>query len=907
MSQFCHLHAHSNFSFDGMASVADIVAHVKSLGQTALALTEHGHVSSWPTLARECAKAGIKPIFGIEANINYNNRIHHITLLAMDNTGIDSIYELVRRQRPPQGKLKASWVTLEDVLELNTGVICLSGCLASICARLPTYEEKLEHVRELHRAFGDRLYLETQAHTFGEQIEHNIVIRMLSNETGILPVLTRDCHYLNEDEVEIYYSAKSWGAEVGERHHYKMYYGPGDGTEEALRSVEIADRCNATLPLWQASGHLQLDPEPALEILRAYYRQAPIAYKQRLKMEIDVIKSFDCLGYFVLLHDIIGFGNTLGIEFGPGRGSAAGSLVAYVLGITKVDPIQHGLYFERFLNPGRKSLPDIDIDVQGDKREEFLLALADRYGKGNVAQVCTYLSNQAASAILAAARALGINQNEAYVYSKVIPDEAGKKWSLDRCFSEITEFQNMHPDWAALSLKLEGTIKAFGVHAAAIIVAEDVVNKMPCNNLPSAVLPVLMYDMNDLEKMGLIKFDLLGLKTLTMLSKIQKITGIPYAAALDDKQTYDMIASGDTFGCFQLESKGCQEVQRMVKVDSLNDISAILAIYRPGPLSNGYHETYANNKHNGYEHSVTSRYLSDTYGVMIYQEQTMTLVKELCKYTPQEADDLRKAIGKKLPQEMEKHKERMESCGHGELYETIKGCAAYQFNKSHSVAYAHLTYWNAYAKCHHPAAWAAAYLETYEDVGICHTYPSLFGPPSIKGINKCHIEQGIVHLPMSVIPGIGPKVVGALLEHAPFTSMEDMFLRVPARKLNIKHKAAIVSALGQVTTFAPLLGIVIGNDPITEKRGYYTNRGLGNTKDIKPKIPGYLYEAEKFVAKGSGKTWVRGTLIDELGSMEFLASEHLYETLLPFVKSSSIIVLSGQITNNTFWLRDLSL
>ena len=233
--------------------------------------------------------------------------------------------------------------------------------------------------------------------------------------------------------------------------------------------------------------------------------------------------------------------------------------------------------------------------------------------------------------------------------------------------------------------------------------------------------------------------------------------------------------------------------------------------------------------------------------------------------------------------------------------------AQYLFNKSHSLAYAHLTYYTAYYKCHFPAEFAAAYIEVYGDLTICHKYPTLFGPPTIHGIDKCHVTNGIVHLPLAVVPSIGPKVLEALLEHAPFLSLEDMFQRVPARKLNVKHKAAIVSALGQVTTFAPLLGIVIGNDPIADKRSYYTNRGLGNTRDIKAKVPGYLYEVTKFVAKGSGKTWLKGVLIDELGSLEFLASEHLFDALLPFVKTSSIIVLSGQENQGTFWARDVTL
>lgn len=912
MSVYVHLHAHSNYSADGLAAVSDIVNHVKGLGQTAVALTEHGHVSSWPELDRCCRKAGIKPIFGIEANIAYNNRIHHLTLLCMDNTGIENVYALVRRQQPPKGKLKANWVTLEDVLELSGGIICLSGCLASIVARLPTYEEKLEHIQLLQQHFGDRLYLEVQPHTFDEQVQHNAIIRQLATATGIPITLTHDAHYLTEEEVEVYFSSKSWGAEVGNRADYKMYYGAGDNSPEALMSVEVANRCTATLPKWVKTGHLHLDDTEASTTIALYREKAKEEYAARLDMELKVIHEFECWHYFILLHDIIKYGQSQGIIFGPGRGSAAGSLVAYVLGITDVDPIKYGLYFERFLNPGRKALPDIDVDIQGDKREAFLSLLAERYGRNNVAQVCTYLQNQAGSAILAAARCLGIDHHEAYKYSKIIPNDAGKKWSLDKCFEEIPEFANIPEEWATLARKLEGTIKGFGVHAAAIIVAEDIINTMPCNSLPSATLPVVMYDMADLEGMGLIKFDLLGLKTLTMLSKIQERVGQSYKANLADGNTYSLISSGNTFGVFQMESSGCQEVQKAIKPDSIDDISAILALYRPGPLSNGYDKEYAHNKHNGYKKDNITSLLSDTYGIMIYQEQTMRLATELCRYTPAEADNLRKAIGKKLPEEMERHKIRMMRFGRGALYEKIKGCAAYQFNKSHSVAYAHITYYNAYAKTHHIHEWAAAYLETYEDLGIVHQHPQLFAPPCLQGINKCHIsvaDDGTkrVHLPMTCIPSLGPTTIAVLLEHAPYHNLEDMFARVPKAKFNVRHREAVVAALNNSSTLAPILGVVLGTDPIISKRKYYTNKGLGNTKNVKFKVPGYLVDISKFVAKKSGRVWCKGVLVDELGKLEFMADESFYEAALPFVKTSAIVTLDTNMTNGTCWVRGITI
>lgn len=632
-----------------MARVEDIVQHVKAMGQTAVALTEHGNVSSWPELDRQCAKHGIKPIFGIEANINHEGRIHHITLLAMDDAGIRSIYALVRRQQPPKGKLKVAWVTIEDVLALSEGVICLTGCLASMAARLDV-DGSILHVEALQKAFGDRLYAEVQAHTFPEQIEHNLRMRYIASVLGLPVVLTYDAHYLLKEEVDIYFDAKSWGDDVVHRDQYNMYYGNGDGQPDCDMTLEIAARCTAKLPKWVGDGYLQDDRSVVYDTITKALVNLPEQYKQRLEYELKVINDFECAGYFVLLHNIVAFGREMGIEFGPGRGSAAGSLLAYVLGITQVDPIEHGLYFERFLNPGRRTLPDIDIDIQGDRREEFLLALQAKYGANNVAQVCTYLQCKASAAILAAARCLGIDHNEAYKYSKIVPDDAGSKWSLQKCFDEVQEFSSMPKEWARLAMKLEGTVKAFGVHAAAIIIAPNVVNRLPTIALPSATLPVLCYDMDDLEKMGLVKFDLLGLKTLTMLSKIKQLTGQEYKVPLDDEATYELISKGDTFGVFQLDSEGCQDVQKQLKPHNISDLSLILAAYRPGPLMSGMVDQMIQNKENSTSELIfddLQETLGETYGTPLFQEQYMKAAQEVGGFSLSEGDLLRRAMGKK--------------------------------------------------------------------------------------------------------------------------------------------------------------------------------------------------------------------------------------------------------------------
>lgn len=909
---FVNLHTHSNYSHDGLDSVEDMVKQAAEYGHPALALTEHGNVASWPELQRQCAKYRIKPIYGMEAYVKEEGvkRLYHITLLVANGEGYKNMCELTRLGAASFKKVPR--ITFGQLYNHSAGIICLSGCLTSKAARAENVNDLHQHLLELKQAFGDRAYGEVQVHTHEQQRLHNARMRGLD----VLPlVLTSDAHYAVAADKATYINRKSWGAQADftgiDMHLYK-----GDDSEEAKRTLEIADRCDFDLP--KSSNVYYRVPDAQKYVDHAYKRiaNAPAVYKERLDYELDVIADFDTLDYFTLLAYILKLGRKRGIAFGPGRGSAAGCLFSYLLGITTVDPIKHGLLFERFLNPGRKGLPDIDVDVQTSRRGEFLRILKEEFGGNSVAQVATYLKNKTASALQEAQRCLDLDRDAVLKYSKLIPSDAGTPWTLQRCIEEIPEFRRMPAKLRTLATRLEGTVKGFGCHAAAIILAPGVVGQYPHYYAKSTEIPMLQWDMNDLEAMGLVKFDLLGLKTLDVQTGVEKRIGDKPKMTLKDRKTYDLIAKGQTMGVFQLESEGCQQLQRDIKVSNFNELAAVLALYRPGPMSTDMHKDFAKRKHKKPILNDTEKDLSETYGLMIYQEQAMALAQKHCGYTLAEADSLRKAIGKKIPEQMAMHESKFAEAGQQQLYDTIKGFAAYGFNKSHAVAYAMSSYASAYYKAHHPLEFWASYIDSQAKrdkmLRPVLENPELFGPPCWESVKECAIIDGKVRLPLKVLKGVGEKAIDAIAEIMP-TSWDDMMERLPNKRVVNKKVQAVLASAGfsgvAPETYAPLLGLVIGDDPLIKKRKYYTNKRYGNTAKGGTKIPGYITALERFVSKKSGKALCRGTLTDEFGSISFLGYDNLFEELSCFKGTNTIVLLVGSAMDDgdTYWIKNVDL
>jgi len=908
---FVNLHTHSNFSHDGLDTVETLVKQAAEYGQPALALTEHGNVASWPELKRQARKYGIKPIYGLEAYVKEEGvkKPYHITLLVADQEGYRSMIELTRIGAANYKKVPL--ITFEDIYRNSAGIICLSGCLTSKAAKCEDVNLLAAHLKELKDVFGDRAYAETQVHQHESQRLHNARIRGLD----VLPcVLTADAHYANSSDKNTYINRKAWGTEADFR-GIEMHLYQGDSSEEARRTLEIADRCTFDLEERKAVYYRVPNADKYVEFAYKRIATAPAIYKERLDYELDIINSFDVLDYFTLLAYILKLGRQAGITFGPGRGSAAGSLLSFLLNITTVDPIRHNLLFERFINPGRKGLPDIDIDVQTSKRSELLRLLQKAFGNDAVAQVATYSRNKSASALQEAQRCLDLDRDEVLAYTKLIPSDAGMPWTLQRCFDEIPEFKRINPKMRNLALRLEGTVKGFGCHAAAILLAPEVTTAYPHYYAKSAEVPMLQWDMSDLEAMGLVKFDLLGLKTLDVQSKTEARIGTPIKHTFKDRKTYSLIASGDTMGVFQLESDGCQQLQQDMQVSNFEELAAVIALYRPGPMSSGVHEEYANRKKRKTLLTGVEKDLSDTYGLLIYQEQAMQLAQKYCDYTLGEADSLRKAIGKKIPEEMAKHEAKFAAAGHQELYDSIKGFAAYGFNRSHAVAYAVNSYISAYYKAHYPLEFWAGYIDSQSDrdrmLRPVKASPELFGPPCWESISGCAIIDGKVRLPVAVLKGVGEKAIEELQRCQP-ASWADMMAKVNKRVVNVRVQEALAKAgfADEVpTSYASILGLVISGDPLIQKRKYYTNKKYGTTAKPAKKTPGYITELERFVSKKSGSTFWKGLLTDEYGSLSFLCNDKIGENLSCFHGTDSILLVIGNPMNNgnTYWIDNLEL
>jgi DNA polymerase III subunit alpha len=745
---FVHLHIHSDYSLlDGASQLPDLIDRAQNLGMEAIALTDHGVMYGAVELLKTCRGKNIKPIIGnemyvINGDVTKQERRpkYHQIVLAKNTKGYKNLVKLtsVSHLKGVQGKgiFSRPCINKDLLKQYREGLIVTSACLGGEIPQA-IMSGKLEAARRVaswyKEVFGDDYYLEIQDHGFPQDRIVNVEIVRIAQELGIKIIATNDSHYTSCFDVESHdallciqtnkkvfeddrmrYTGTEYLKSADEMRLLFRDHLPEDVIEEAIENTsEVADKVepysvlgDAKIPSYPIpAGHTpdtyveELAWQGLLEKLNRKNRnEIEQVYKERLEYELKMLQQMGFSTYFLIVWDYINFARKNNIPVGPGRGSAAGSLVAYCMGITNIDPVHHGLLFERFLNPERKSMPDIDTDFCIEQRDKVIDYVTDKYGEDRVAQIITFNRMTSKAVLKDVARVLGVPYSDADKMAKLIPVSRGKPTKLNVMVSEKTpapEFKEKYDNdpavrhWIDMAIRIEGTNKTFGVHAAGVVISAEPIDEIVPLQKNNDGSVITQYYMEDLDSVGLLKMDFLGLKNLTMIQKaidlVEKKEGVkidPYQLTADERKaqkilakggeniklpedvrkTYALLEAGNLEGVFQLESSGMKQIVRDLKPSNIEDISSILALYRPGPLDAGLIPKFINRKHGrekiDYEDKVLEPILDETYGIMVYQEQIMKIAQDMAGYTLAQADLLRRAMGKKKVDEMKKQREK---------------------------------------------------------------------------------------------------------------------------------------------------------------------------------------------------------------------------------------------------------
>jgi DNA polymerase-3 subunit alpha len=854
---FVHLHVHSEYSIlDGACRIPDLVERAAELEMPAVSLTDHGSMAGAVQLFKATRGTGVKPIVGCEVYVTEDRRAQqkgyaHLTLLATDAAGYSNLIKLssLGYLEGYYYKPRVDWELLE---RHAAGVIALSGCLSGRVCKALEESRAADAAAELDRlaqVFGhDNTYVELQnAHL---EVQARIVPQLvdLAGAAGLPTVATGDVHYLRHEDARAHEallciqsgdSLKNPGHWRFETDHF--YFKTPDemaadfpGREDALhRTLEVAERCNleialdkVLLPKFPVPGDREAFDylvELCEKGLARRYPAVTEELRDRLRYELKTIREMGFTDYFLIVWDFIHFAKQEGISVGPGRGSAAGSLVSYCLEITDLDPIRYDLLFERFLNPGRKTMPDMDIDFAVAGRERVINYVTEKYGRDRVAQIITFSTMAARAAVRDAGRVLEVPYGAVDRIAKLIPEGPGQ--TLDECLKPGAELRRavdsdpVAKEIVELARPLEGLTRADSIHAAGVVIgAEPLTNVVPLQQKGGDQEVVTQFQMKDVEALGLLKMDFLGLRNLDVIDKAVELVGdldigrIP----LDDAATYEMLARGEATGVFQFESSGMREALRQVKPTEFEDLVALGALYRPGPMQ--YIPTYANRK-NGVE-AVTfldprlKPILGGTYGISVYQEQSMEIAKEIAGFSMFEAEDLRRAIGKKDHRLMASLKDKfIEGCIAGgapdtvarQLWDDLEKAQDYSFNKAHAACYALISYRTAWLRAHHPCEYMAALISSVMNtkdrvpfyVNACHELGIDVLPPDV---NESQIDfsvvDGKIRFGLNAVKGVGElacrTIVRARDEGGPFESIWDFTERVDPSVVNKRALESLV-------------------------------------------------------------------------------------------------------------------
>lgn len=898
-SDYVHLHNHTHHSLlDGLSKIPDLVATVKEMGMKSVAITDHGTMSGAIEFYKAAKAQDIKPIIGMEAYVAARSRFdrdpakdkarYHLIILAMNDTGYKNLMQLSTKANL-EGLYYKPRVDHDILKEHSEGLIILSGCASSELGenlRVDNYEEAKKIAKWYKDVFGDRYYLELQDHGHLEsktawdvQTKINGHLEKLSKELDIPCVITSDGHYLTHDYQDAHeillcvgtgsflsdekrMSLKDFELHVTEPKEIIARWGKTH-PEAILNTRRIAERCNVEIEL----GKILIPkfPTPNGETDKEYldmlvYQGLAMRYqdktqeeaaklsndevrnaltdeqRERLDMEFNVLNTMGYNGYFLIVQDFINWGKERGIIFGPGRGSAAGSIIAYALKITDLDPLKYDLLFERFLNPDRISMPDIDVDIQDTRRDEVIQYCAEKYGESRVANIVTFGTMAARAAVRDVARVLQVPYSESDRLSKLIPPPVqGRHIPLKKSVVDDPDLKKEYEsnptakrvfDYA---MQLEGTMRSHGIHAAGVVIApDDIVHYAPLEMAQKGVVST-QYPMGPVEELGLLKMDFLGLSNLTIINNALRIIRKVYKdeidlskLPLDDQKAYELFQRGDTTGVFQFESAGMKRYLRELKPTEFDDIIAMGALYRPGPMQ--FIDSFIKRKHGEekivYLHPGMENSLKSTYGILVYQEQFMQISKEWCGFTGGQADTLRKAVGKKKIDLMRKVKVDFvngaaEHSGAPKqvaekFWDQLEEFANYCFNKSHAACYGLISYWTAYLKAHYPDAFMAALMTSDQDdidrlaieIAECKKMGITVMAPDV---NESFMEFAVVpgenkiRFGMAAVKGVGGGAVEEILrarKDSKFISVEDFAKRVSNSKFNKKAWDSLIKSGG---------------------------------------------------------------------------------------------------------------
>jgi len=891
-SDFVHLHNHTHHSLlDGLTKIPDLVDMIKKMGMEAVAVTDHGTMSGSIELYKSAKDAGIKPIIGLEAYVATRSRFdrdpakdkqrYHITLLAMNNQGYQNLMKLSSAANL-EGMYYKPRIDHELLEQYGDGLIVLSGCSSGELGeslRNDNYEEAKKIASWYKSVFGDRYYLEMQNHEWEVQRKVNKYLAQLSKDIDVPLVISNDGHYLLKEDQDAHeillcvgtgsflsdvnrMSLREFDLHVTDPKEIIEKWGK-EFPDAILNTKKIADRCDVSLDLggiliptfptpdnlsekdyldklvyrglaWRYGG-ISREQALGLDINKAK-KITPKSVLERADYELSVIDKMGFNGYFLIVQDFINWGKDEGIVFGPGRGSAAGSIIAYSLRITELDPLKYNLLFERFLNPDRISMPDVDIDIQDTRRNEVIEYCANKYGQGRVANIMTFGRMAARNAVRDVARVLQVPYADADRMSKMIPPPVqGRHIPLETSVKKDADLRREYEtnpvakqvfDYA---MRLEGTIRSHGVHAAGVVIApDDIVKFVPLEMAQKGVVAT-QYPMGPVEELGLLKMDFLGLSNLTTINNalriIKKINNEKVnldSLPLDDKKTFELLRKGETTGVFQLESAGMKRYLRELKPSSFDDIIAMVALYRPGPMQ--FIDSFIKRKHGqetiSYLHPKFESALKETYGILVYQEQFMQISKDFAGFTGGQADTLRKAVGKKKIDLMRKVKEdfingavehsKADPALAEKFWVQLEEFANYCFNKSHAACYGLIAYWTAYLKAHYPEAFMAAVMTSDHgdidrlaiEINECKHMGIKVLPPDV---NEGFVEFAVVpgkkeiRFGMASVKGVGVGAVEEIIrarDQDKFASIEDFAKRVSPSKFTRKAWESLIKSGG---------------------------------------------------------------------------------------------------------------
>ena len=896
---FVHLHTHTEYSLlDGAARINDAVAAAAADGQPALGITDHGNMYGVIDFYKTCRGAGIKPIIGTEAYMALNSRedrpsrrggrvddsggdssdgaklYYHLTLLAANNAGYQNLVKLSSRAfiEGFYYKPRMDW---EMFSEHSEGLIATTGCLGSVVQQAliaGNYDEALKRAARLQDIFGRAsMYVELQDHGIKAQHDCNPHLIRIARDLGAPLLATNDLHYVHQEDHAAHDAllCVQTKAKLSEKDRFKF-----EGDQHYLKSAaemralfsEFPDSCDNSLTIAERADvqiEFGRDLLPAFEPpdefadIDTYLRHLtfegarqrwgdplPAEARERLEYELGVISSMGFSAYFLITWDLIRHAREQSIRVGPGRGSAAGCAVAYSLRITDIDPIKYGLLFERFLNPDRISMPDIDIDFDDRYRDVMIRYASHKYGEAHVAQIITFSSIKARAAVRDAVRILESPYVLGDRLAKAIPEMAK---SLDDCINneeraaseDTAELHRMRSSdnearrVIEVALGFEGLIRQDSIHAAAVVISPQPlteilpVQRKPVNGKPGPL--VTQYEMGAVEDLGLLKMDFLGLRTLSVIDEAVRLVkdhrgeeiGLEHLP-LDDAATYDLLCAGDTMGIFQLESPPMRSLLRLMGPRRFEDVAALVALYRPGPIAAKMHESYARraNRQEAPDppHEDLTETLADTYGLMIYQESMMRVAQEIAGYSMADADDLRKACGKKQRDRIAAHRDKFvngavengyEADLGTEIFDIIEPFADYAFNKSHAFAYGLISYQTAYLKANYPAEFFAATLTgAKHDITKAGAYladcRSHHIDVMVPDVNRSHIDFGtegdMVTFGLSAVRNIGDQAAAAIIsarkDGGPFTDIHDFAERVSKDAINKRTCEALIKTGG---------------------------------------------------------------------------------------------------------------